>query len=84
MLRIFFISSCSGEITAKVIPNNVSGLVVKTSKARLLSVISSLNCAPADFPIQFFCIDFTFSGHSPISSRPLKSSSEYFDMFKNH
>ena len=41
--KISFIKSCSGEMTAKVIPNRVSGLVVKTSKFKSLSSIFKLN-----------------------------------------
>ena len=35
--KISSIKSCSGEMTAKVIPNKVSGLVVKTSKFKSIS-----------------------------------------------
>ena len=41
--KISLIKSCSGEITAKVIPNNVSGLVVNTSKSSSVSSIFKLN-----------------------------------------
>mgnify|MGYP001223948157 CR=1 FL=1 len=39
---------------------------------------------PNDLPIQFFCIVFTFSGHSSKVFKSFKSSSENLDIFKNH
>ena len=74
--RMSLMSWCSGDNTAKVIPNNVSGLVVKTSKVKSVFSMLSENSEPSDLPIQFCCIAFTFSGQSPISSSPSKSSSE--------
>ena len=67
-------SGCSGAKAIKVIPNIVSGLVVKTSKTDVESSIGNLIVAPIDFPIQFFCIVITASGHFPSSS--FKSSSK--------
>ena len=64
--RTSFIILCSGDSTANVIPNNVSGLVVKTSKLNSVFSIFNENSAPLDLPIQFSCIAFTFSGQSPI------------------
>ena len=40
--------------------------------------------APSDLPIQFFCIVFTFSGHSFKLSNSARSSFEYLLVFKNH
>ena len=73
---MFSISSCSGEITANVMPKRVSGLVVKTSNKISEPLTFNSNCAPSDFPIQFFCIVLTFSGQFPIFSNPVNNSSE--------
>ena len=67
-------------------PNNVSGLVVN-----ILIVLNSLQFSksklisqPKDFPIQFFCINFTFSGHPDSFSKSCKSSFENLVILKNH
>ena len=67
-------------------PNNVSGLVVNilmflnSSQLLILKSISQ----PKDFPIQFFCITFTFFGHLSNFSNPFKRSSENLVILKNH
>ena len=48
----------------KVAPKIVSGRVVKTfTVLSLFEILKSIS-HPTDFPIQFFCISFTLSGHS--------------------
>ena len=84
ILIISLIILCSGAKTAKVIPNSVSGRVVNTGKFKSVSKILRLNSAPLDLPIQFSCMDLTLDGQSPISSNPLRSSSEYSEILKNH
>ena len=47
------------------------------------SILKSIS-HPKDFPIQFFCMTFTLFGHFSSLSKPDKSSSENFDILKNH
>ena len=67
----------------KVAPKIVSGLVVKI--LILLSVLLTLNftVAPSLFPIQFFCIVLTLSGHNFKLSVSLSNSLAKSDIFKN-
>ena len=80
--------SWSGATAQKLAPNNVSGLVVYTLISLAIFVnfprILKLKTAPDDFPIQFFCISFTLSGHLSNFSNPSSKSSEKSEIFKNH
>ena len=65
---------CSGEMTANVMPNDVSGRVVKTARGATSSRadpsaldIGRPNSAPSDRPIQWRCMTLTFSGQSTLS-----------------
>ena len=64
-------SGCSGERTAYVAPNNVSGRVVNTVNDSLCPSMSNVISAPSERPIQFRCMSFRLSGQSSSS----KSSS---------
>ena len=57
-------SSCSGDKTQYVAPNNVSHLVVNTVNVLSLFLILKITCAPTDLPIQFRCISLVDSGQS--------------------
>ena len=74
-------SGCSGATTAYVMPNEVSGRVVKTRRASRSPPsdpsrpsTTRSNSAPSDRPIQLRCMVLTRSGHSS-SSSPASSSS---------
>ena len=68
----------------KEAPKIVSGLVVNTVIFFLLSLISKFNSHPVDFPIQFFCIILTFSGHSSSVFSDESNSSANAVILKNH
>ena len=67
-------------------PNIVSGLVVKTFNlfSDLLSFILNIISQPVDLPIQFFCINLTFSGQLFNSLNEVSRSSEKLVILKNH
>ena len=71
------------NVTNKGKLNNGMDYVVKIFIFFSLFVKKSIS-HPMDFPIQFFCINLTFSGQPFKFSRDSKSSSEYFVIFKNH
>ena len=80
----FSLSGWSAERAIKLAPKIVSGLVVKTSIFFSDPSISNTISQPNDLPIQFFCINLTFSGHPVSLSRSLRSSLEKFVILKNH
>ena len=61
----------------------VSGRVVKTFILCLFDKLKE-NSIPMDFPIQFFCIVFTCSGHSFNDSSSERSSSAKSSILKAH
>ena len=78
------LSEWSADKAIKLAPNIVSGLVVKIFIFVPVFSISNLISQPNDFPIQFFCINLTFSGQPSSLSRSFKSSFENFVILKNH
>ena len=65
---------CSGEMTANVMPKEVSGRVVNTfsgsTSLRALpssSATARPNSVPSERPIQWRCMTLTFSGQSTVS-----------------
>ena len=65
-------------------PKIVSGLVVNTVIFLLSFLISKFSSHPTDLPIQFFCIIFTFSGHSLRVFNDASRSSAKAVILKNH
>ena len=80
----FLESGWSTDKAIKLAPKIVSGLVVNTSIFSLDELILNVISQPKDLPIQFFCINLTFSGHPLKLSKSSKSSLENFVIFKNH
>ncbi len=74
----FLTSSCSGAITIKVHPHNVSGRLVNISRISLRSpiVTGKRILAPSERPIQLIWAALTFSMNS-VCSRPEMSRSAY-------
>jgi hypothetical protein len=69
-------SGCSGASTAYVMPNDVSGRVVKIVTNRSVRpAIGRSNSAPSLFPIQFLCMVNTRSGQPGNLSHQARSSS---------
>ena len=62
----------------------MSGLVVNILIFLVYFEISKKRSQPKDFPIQFFCIIFTFSGQPSKLFKSFKSGSEYLEILKNH
>ena len=65
-------------------PKIVSGLDVKTFITSEELSISKFNSHPKDFPIQFACINLTFSGHPFNFFKSSKRLSENLVILKNH
>src|SRR3989338_7784025 len=75
---------CSGANTRYVTPKIVSGLVVNVEISKSESLTLKNISIPLLFPIQFFCIALTLSGHSSSFCKSSSNSSAYAVILKNH